>query len=237
MIALIAALGLDFAVLALISRASPARGARLFGAIFALALGVGVVSLMSEAVAYGVIAWSGAARETLVQSAVFAALAAGAAFGVPRAPASAPPARTLRVTILRAAAVIVVYIVVYLGAGMLAYPLVKDFYAQHHMPGIGEVLGLQVLRALLFAACCAPVLGLGLRRAPWLLGAAFSVIGGIAPLLPDNPFMPLSVRMVHLVEVGISNFVFGFILALLLTRRAGAERKRAAAPAAVGESA
>jgi hypothetical protein len=48
-----------------------------------------------------------------------------------------------------------------------------------------------------------------------LVGLAFA--GFMIPeLLLPNPIMPWPVRSVHMVEVGVSNFLFGAITALLL---------------------
>jgi hypothetical protein len=49
------------------------------------------------------------------------------------------------------------------------------------------------------------------------LGAAFAVFVG-ALLLGENPYMPGQMRMLHLVEIGISNFLFGLAAGYLLTR-------------------
>ena len=50
-----------------------------------------------------------------------------------------------------------------------------------------------------------------------LVGLAFS--GFMIPdLLLPNPFMPWPVRVAHIVEVGVSNTVFGVIAAWLLLR-------------------
>jgi hypothetical protein len=76
------------------------------------------------------------------------------------------------------------------------------------------------LRALIFAASTVLVLAGGLRNAALALGAAFPIVGGLAQLLPDNPFMPPEVRGPHAIEVGVSNFQFGAIAAALPTRGA-----------------
>jgi hypothetical protein len=51
-----------------------------------------------------------------------------------------------------------------------------------------------------------------------------SVLGGVAPLLIPNPYLPDAVRHAHLPEVGVSLFLFGFVAAWLL---AGPSRVRA----------
>jgi hypothetical protein len=47
------------------------------------------------------------------------------------------------------------------------------------------------------------------RKLAVLAGATLSIVGGISPLLLPNPYLPDSVRLVHLAEVGVSNFLFG----------------------------
>jgi hypothetical protein len=59
------------------------------------------------------------------------------------------------------------------------------------------------------------------REAALLTGLVFSVIGGVAPLLVPNPYMPASIRMVHLAEVGVSNLLYGALCGWVL---AGAAR-------------
>jgi len=57
------------------------------------------------------------------------------------------------------------------------------------------------------------------RHAALALGLAFSVLGGVVPLLPDNPLMPPNIRFAHSIEIGVSNFIFGVILAYLFIPR------------------
>lgn len=64
-----------------------------------------------------------------------------------------------------------------------------------------------------------------------MLGAVYAILGGVAPLLvDDDTYMPRYVRMTHLVEVGISNFLFGLAVRKLVTpAHPAAARQRAAA--------
>ena len=48
---------------------------------------------------------------------------------------------------------------------------------------------------------------------------AFSVLMAL-PLLYPNPLMPWPVRQVHLIEVGVSNFLFGVLAALIMLKKA-----------------
>lgn len=219
MIALLSSYALDIGVLALAARATPLRGWRLFLALFALSWLIGSFSPVIEATAFSVMtpqqALAGAVSGA-VQFALMAALVTAGANLVKPSDAGIAPARF---TLLRLLGVIIAYIVLYVAAGVLVLPYVREFYASRPMPSLGLLLPLQVIRALIFAASAALLLRGGLRYAPWIVGLAFSVIAGIAPLLPDNRFMPLAVRLPHMAEVGVSNFVFGFIVALLLRGR------------------
>ncbi len=55
-------------------------------------------------------------------------------------------------------------------------------------------------------------------RRPRCQGPA-PVLGGIAPLLLPNPFMPSGIRLAHGFEVGISNFLFGMIVGAALASK------------------
>ncbi|CAN5465655.1 hypothetical protein BH23BAC1_BH23BAC1_03180 [soil metagenome] len=81
----------------------------------------------------------------------------------------------------------------------------------------------QIIRAFLWAAL--GYLMVFIMRDNWIKVALatallFSVVMNNQLLLP-NPLMPEAVRMVHLVETGISNFIFGFLMIAIfhLTRK------------------
>jgi len=119
----------------------------------------------------------------------------------------------------KGALVAFLYFALYFVAGMLVYPFVKDFYADKHLPGIGEMLAMQLFRGTVYLLVCLPVIrtmttsrmNIGLT-----VGAALSILGGIAPLLLPNPYMPDYIRPPHMIEVGVSNFVFGFLMVRLV---------------------
>jgi hypothetical protein len=80
------------------------------------------------------------------------------------------------------------------------------------------LLPLQAARALLWAAIAVPVIRMTKGRW-WEAGLAvallFSVVMNSQLLLP-NPLMPREVRMVHLLETASSNFLFGWLVVLVL---------------------
>ncbi|WKK67508.1 hypothetical protein [Lutimonas zeaxanthinifaciens] len=114
-----------------------------------------------------------------------------------------------------------VYLVFYLAAGMIlqaSYPDLMSYYAEK-LPPVEVMILTQFPRGLLFVLIAILMLRtLKLKRIQkgLLIGLVFSVIGGIAPLIPPSEFMPANIRMVHGIEVGISNFLYGMALAYLL---------------------
>lgn len=88
----------------------------------------------------------------------------------------------------------------------------------------------QLGRALLWTALALPVIRMmkGERLETVLaVGLLFAVVMNAQLLLP-NAYMPEAVRMAHLVETASSNFIFGAIVAWLLSTRHGPARSVAA---------
>lgn len=80
---------------------------------------------------------------------------------------------------------------------------------------------LQFLRGILWALIALPIVRM--TKGPWWQAGLTVALGlGVlssSQLLFPNSFMPETVRMAHLVEVSTSNFLFGWIVAFVLTRR------------------
>ncbi len=138
---------------------------------------------------------------------------------------SAAPRRTPASWVARIAACDLGYIVAYMVAGMAVWPFVQEFYSSRPLPDIRAVLSMQVFRGLVFTA----IVGLLVRRlvagrmgAATLAAVTLSVLGGVAPLLLPNPFMPDTIRLPHMIETSVSNFLWAFGAALLLVTSAGA---------------
>jgi len=113
----------------------------------------------------------------------------------------------------------VAYAFFYLGAGTMVFPYVKDYYATQHLPAMSNLIALQLLlRGPLFIVICLVLVRmLGLRglQGALAVGAVFTLLSGVTPLLLPNPYMPDAVRWAHMCEVTSSNFVFGAMMAWL----------------------
>ena len=112
------------------------------------------------------------------------------------------------------------YFVFYMVAGtVLAWPIVQPFYEGRPAPALAPLLGLQIIRGAAFALT---VLLIARRTSSdaatgdFVAGSTLAVLGGLAPLLPPNPYLPNLVRLAHLPEVVISNFVFGIVARRIL---------------------
>lgn len=112
---------------------------------------------------------------------------------------------------------IFLYIVFYLSAGLIlhaSYPALMDYYADK-LPDMQLMILTQIPRGLLFTFISILIVTtsrLSLLKTSVLVGLIFSVLGGIAPLMNPSELMPFNIRMVHTVEVGISNFLYGLVL-------------------------
>jgi hypothetical protein len=88
------------------------------------------------------------------------------------------------------------------------------------------VLPLQIVRALMWAAIAVPVIRM--TKGPWreaglAVALLFTVVS--AQLLLPNPLMPREVRMMHLLETASSNFLFGWLVVLVLRGRRRIKRE------------
>ena len=89
------------------------------------------------------------------------------------------------------------------------------------------LIPLQVVRAILWAAIAVPVIRM-MKGRWWEAGLAVALLFGVVAtslLLLPNPLMPGDVRMVHLLETATSNFLFGWLVVLVLCRGRRSERE------------
>lgn len=117
------------------------------------------------------------------------------------------------------------YLFLYLLAGFVlytVYPQLMDFYGDK-VPPFALMINTQFFRALLFIGIAYLInitTDLSLFKRALLVGAVFSIFGGIAPLIiPGDEFMPAFIRFGHAFEVGISNTLYGIILTYLIGQK------------------
>jgi hypothetical protein len=135
--------------------------------------------------------------------------------------------------IARLALIVVAYVAIYFTFGyFIAWknPAVVAYYGGND-PGsfithITNVLRtepllflLQIARGLLWAAIAIPVIKM-MKGSRWETGLAVALLFAMtsAQLLIPNPLMPPEVRMAHLVETVTSNFLFGWLVVLVLVQ-------------------
>ena len=153
--------------------------------------------------------------------------AAEAMFSAPSLPAS--------VLAMRLAIIAGIYVCVYFTFGYFVAwqdPAVRAYYGGND-PGsffaqMGNVvsnrpglIAFQILRGVLWGLVALPIVRM-MKGTRWKTGLAvallFSVVLSDKLLLP-NPYMPQAVRMTHLLETASSNFLFGWLVVWVLSRR------------------
>lgn len=172
----------------------------------------------------------------LIMSAVFAPLVV-LVFGKARSNATGPSALSrlkmpVATWIAKLALIVVAYLFLYFTFGyFIAWrnPTLRAYYGGTD-PGsfvahIASLLRnepllflLQAVRALLWTAIALPVIKMT-KGEWWEAGLAVALLFGVfmnSLLLLPNPLMPAEVRMTHLVETATSNFLFGWLVVLLL---------------------
>jgi hypothetical protein len=137
------------------------------------------------------------------------------------------------------ALIVVAYIILYFTFGYFVAwrsPAVRAYYGgsdpESFIAHIASLLRtepmlflLQAVRALLWTAVAAPVIKMT-KGAWWESGLAVALLFAVvnSQLLIPNPLMPPEVRTAHLVETATSNFIFGWLIVLILRwKLAGAQ--------------
>lgn len=123
----------------------------------------------------------------------------------------------------------ILYLLLYIIAGFvltIVYPQLLQFY-EGKIPPFDILINTQLfIRGFIFigiALLMLQTLNISVAKKAILIGLTFAILGGIAPLIPPNELMPSYVRLGHGFEVGISNFVYGILLTLLLKLKSGAK--------------
>jgi hypothetical protein len=211
---------LNLAVLWIVARASSASGWRLILMLFTLGFIVGSANNLLEAAVYGVLAPRQLLAAGVPPLIIFSILSPGAVLLAGRwRGADRPAPQRGDLTVVTLLGVVVAYELLYWTAGTLVYPYIAGFYATKTIPPVYAVAALQVVRSLIFFGAAYPLLKTGLRGAPLVLAFVYGIIGGVAPLLPDNPYMPPDIRFYHAVETSCSNFLFGLVVGYLFMGR------------------
>lgn len=114
----------------------------------------------------------------------------------------------------------ILYVVLYMTAGLLILPIIRTWYeAQGTLePNPIFFFPFQIARGALFVACVLPLLRsmrVTRRQASLAMAVMIPLVHGVANLIPPNPFMPDYVRYAHMVEIGWSNFVLGLLIGFL----------------------
>lgn len=132
--------------------------------------------------------------------------------------------------IWKLAALALVYIALYFGAGhFIAWqnPELRAFYGQpgEALPFLAQIgqdpllILFQVLRALVWVVCVLPIIRRSRVSAWWtaiLVGLFFSVPQNVVHVLA-SPLLPIaSVRLSHMIETASSTFLFGVLVVWLL---------------------
>jgi len=136
--------------------------------------------------------------------------------------------------IVKSCAIVVVYLFLYFTFGyFIAWknPAVRAYYGgsdpESFVAHIVSLLReepllflLQAVRALLWLAIAVPVIKM-MKGEWWESGLAVALLFAVmtSQLLLPNPLMPDEVRMAHLVETATSNFMFGWLVVLILQQK------------------
>ena len=197
------------------ARASTLSGKRLFLALFSAIFGVGVFLVQVEAAVFLVmeprqLAFSIALGtfQALWLATLMTFAMGGSTTAIPdRSPSPRWPRFDKRLVLTSC-----LYLFLYFTAGMMIYAQIADFYAQQHIPPLSALVPLQLVRGALYVAFSYALLNslaLTRRQAAWATGLMFPVLAGVAALMVPNALMPDTVRLWHMLEIGVSNLIFG----------------------------
>ena len=127
--------------------------------------------------------------------------------------------------ILRLSLAVLAFPAVYFCFGMPVGLLVGKFYQEQsfglHMPSLGVVIGVQLVRSLIALLAVLPILIVwpGSRpRLAWTLGLSLFVVSGLYGLIQAY-WMPWTLRGIHTVELLFDSLVYGWLVAALLSPR------------------
>jgi hypothetical protein len=117
--------------------------------------------------------------------------------------------------------------VIYYFFGAIAYPFVAEVYEGGELgvtvPSQSLIVCVVMVRSLFFLAVSIPVItrwGGSRRCLIYSLGAALTAMVGVAGLIEAN-WLPLQMRLVHMLEIAASSLVHAWVMVALLVPKAG----------------
>ena len=133
--------------------------------------------------------------------------------------------RTVGDWIWRLAIAAVIFMPIYYFFGLLVAPFTKQYY-QHSMyglklPGLEPMLTILFVRSILFLLACVPVIVMWQKSMKTLilsLGFTLFLLVGFLNMIAAN-YLPLSVRVPHILEILADSLVYTSALVLLLCKR------------------
>lgn len=220
---------LAIAIVYVVAATSGTRGWTLFVLLFQLYACVNVLNIQIENLVFAAVPPGEIARTSATGLLVAAGVSAALAWASTRDPAREPSntyATLSRHVWWKLPALGILYVILFMIAGALAFPFFKEFYANNNVivtPSFGVLVATEFVRGVVHVLSLLPFLRrMSGRRAQAALvaGLALAILGGISSLLlPIDDILPLEVRRVHMVEIFGSNFLFGMLAAYLLVRR------------------
>ncbi len=118
----------------------------------------------------------------------------------------------------------VAYLILYIVAGLLILPFVREYYPELDALKIDPVFifGLQLRRGAVYVACVVPLLRslqASRRRIALSTAVLVPIVHGVAGLLVPSEHMAATAwRFAHMIEIGWSNFLFGLLIGYLFSR-------------------
>jgi hypothetical protein len=221
--------GLTVGIVYAVAMVSGTRGWPLFRLLLQLYAGVNVLNIQIENLVFGTVPPGEIARTTATGLLAAAGVSAALAWASTRDASDrwSNAHGTLTGNLWwKLPALGMLYIVLFLTAGSLILPYIREFYGRNNvivMPSFSVLLLAEFIRGLVHAVSLGPFLRTmsGRRaQAALLAGLALPILGGISSLLlPIDDILPPEIRRVHIAEIFGSNFLFGVITACLLVRR------------------
>lgn len=199
------------------------RGWRLAGALAVVLYGIAIFNSIIEAVFFGFFSVR-TGGVILLMTALSTALFSPALllFAKKDSSSSARSEWKLCLTVPRFAAGAAAYLLIYFAFGMMIFPFIGDFYSELGTPPLAGVVGMALfVRGPIFVALAVLIIamsGASRKQTILMVAVGMSVIGGVAPLMVPSSLFPDAVRLAHFIEVSTENFLFGWILGMLLTR-------------------